>query len=51
MTVYVVFAYFQGGIFKYRIASTRERAEEFKKNYKETYWGVCVQIQVKKIDE
>lgn len=52
MIVYVVFAYFQGGITKYRLASTREKAEEFKQEFEKTYGlNTCVDIQVKKIDE
>lgn len=52
MIVYIVFAYFQGGITKYRIASTHEKAEEFKKEFEKTYGlNTCVDIQVKKIDE
>ncbi len=52
MIVYIIFAYFQGGITKYRIASTREKAEEFKKEFEKTYGPyTSVEIQVKKIDE
>lgn len=52
MIVYIVFAYFQSGITKYRIASTHKKAEEFKKEFEKTYGlNTCVDIQVKKIDE